>query len=185
MKARFHRALPIAALLSAALLAACTTTPGLRYDRDPSADFEAFRTFAFYEQPSAEALPYKSLVDRRLLQATREQLERQGYVYSESEPDLRVNLFVKVSEKIELRSSAPSRGLYGHRRWSSDLETRPYREGTLCVDLVDAKRHVLVWQGVAEGRLGAAATQDPGAVAERTVREVLAALPAATRAATP
>lgn len=175
-----RRALTLAPLgLLTAAIVGCASAPELRVDRDPSADFASFRSFAFYEPPADPAAPYKSLLAQHLAAATRAELERQGYVYRERDPDLRVNLYLKLTDRVELRET-PARRPWGHRGWGTTLETRDYREGTLCIDLVDAQRHTLVWQGVAEGRLDSQARQDPAAVAERTVREILAALPAAT-----
>ena len=65
-------------------------------------------------------------------------------------------------EKTEIRSSpnmSAGYGYYGYRAgmygaWSGypyDVETTNYRQGTLTIDVVDAGRKALVWQGVAEG----------------------------------
>ncbi|HEX2672156.1 MAG TPA: DUF4136 domain-containing protein, partial [Polyangiaceae bacterium] len=113
--------------------------------------------------------------------ATRAQLERNGYTYSESEPELLVNFYLKVVNKQELRSTG---GYYGYRAgyygtWTGYpyVETINYKQGTLNVDLVDAKRKQLVWQGVAEGEVSEEAQQNPGPAIDRVVAEIFSNFP--------
>lgn len=120
---------------------------------------------------------YTTLQEARLKQATREQLERLGYALAQGEPDLRVHLMMKVARQQELRSTpgAPRAAGYRGFGWNStQLDTVDVRQGTLVIDLVDAKRNALVWRGVAEGRIDSDAAQDPGPAIERVVAEVFA-----------
>lgn len=167
--------LALAGLL--ALAAGCATPLDVRRDQDPQADLRSYKTFAFYEDASAGAPGYATLIGQRLKQATREQLERQDYVYSERNPDLKVALHLVVREKQELRSAPGARGFHGYRGWvSTDIETVDYRQGTLAIDLVDTKRNALVWHGVAEGRLDAKSMEQPGPAIDAAVGRILAGL---------
>jgi hypothetical protein len=159
------------ALVAAA--AGCATKPDIRQDHDPTANFRAYRTFAFYDEPHGR-VPYTSLLDTRLRQAARAQMETHNYVYSEPNPDLRVNLQLKVIDKQELRSTPGARG---YRGWSA-IETVEYRKGTLAVDVVDTQRNALVWRGVAESRLDAKAIEQPGTAVDAAVTELFAYFPA-------
>jgi hypothetical protein len=171
MKRSISRRAAISAVAAAAVLAAgCAGTPNVRQDQDPTVDLHAYKTFAFYD---AADRGYASLVGQHLKQAAREQLERQHYVYSELNPDLRVAMFLVVAEHQELRST-PGRGPYGYRGWNSGLETVNVRDGSLRIDLVDARKNALVWQGVAEGRVDAKALQNPGPALREAVAEVFA-----------
>lgn len=170
------RSLMIAAAAAAVLLAGCASGPNIRVDQAPSVDLRAYRTFAFYERPAPGHGGYKSIVTQRATQATRQQLEALGYRYQESDPDLRVNFFVKVAEKVDLRSVPGSMHMGRYRSWSPSVETDRYREGTLRIDLVDARRNALVWQGVAEGRLDAKATSQSSAAVDAAVGEIFAHL---------
>jgi hypothetical protein len=107
------------ALLAAAVAAtaACASRPDVRHDQDASVDLTAYRSFAFYDSP---ALRYTSLLEQRLRQATRAQLERAHCVYDERDPDLRVNYLLHVLDKQELRSTPGT----GYRGWNgARLET--------------------------------------------------------------
>lgn len=173
MRRNFILAATAALVLTA--LAGCAARPQLRTDRDPTVDLRSYKTFAFFDRLPTDNSRYSSILTQRLKLSTRYELEKQGYAYSETNPDLRVNLLVKVAGKREIRSS-PLGGL-GYRRFSG-IETTSHREGSLGIDLVDARRNALVWQGVAEGRLDAKAAKDPGPVIEETVRQIFAAFPA-------
>ncbi len=180
-------ALAPAALSSLLLLAGCASGPKIIVDRDPSVDMTAYKTFGFFDQVATDKAQYTTIVTNRLKQATRDNLERRGYRYTEDSPDLRANFYLKVVQKQEIRSS-PSVGMggyYGYRggaygAWSSypyDVDTVDYREGTLSIDLVDAKKNSLVWQGLAEGRVSDEARKNPGPAIDAVVAEIFANFP--------
>jgi hypothetical protein len=173
---------PFAAVVFAlAAVAGCATGPDVVVDRDPAVDLGAYKTFAFFERPDTDRSRYSTLVTQHLKTATRAELARLGYVYDESRPDLRVNFVLNVQERQELRSSPTSVGFVGPRPylgWGGyDLETVQYKAGTLRIDLVDAGRNALVWQGVAEGRVQSAALENPGEAIGRVVAELFSGFP--------
>jgi Domain of unknown function (DUF4136) len=161
-------------VVAALLFTGCASQPDIRRDRDPAVDLNAYKTFGFFESMPADSLRYTTLVNTRLKQAAREQLGKH-YAYSEHNPDLRVNLWLNVIDKRELRSTPA--GFHGYRAWSSQLETVDYRQGTLRIDLVDPKRNALVWQGVAEGRIDTKALSEPGASVDAVVQQIFAGFP--------
>jgi hypothetical protein len=173
--------------LLAAGVAGCASGPATRVDSDPSVDLASYRTFGFFQPLATDRGQYSTLMSEHLRQATRAQLERQGYRYSESNPDLRVNFYLNVAERTELRSTpAAGRGFYGYRvgyaGWAgypTTLETQNYRQGTLSIDIVDTQKRSLVWQGIAEGRVSKNLVDNPGAAVESAVREVFADFPSA------
>jgi hypothetical protein len=68
-------------------------------------------------------------------------------------------------------------GYYGYRgsmyaawpMYTNDVSTVRYQVGTLNVDVVDARRKQLVWEGVAEGKLRKETMQNP----EPAIRSVI------------
>lgn len=163
--------LTLLALLGAA--AGCATKPDVRHDQDAGFDLKAYRTFAFYEPAS---LHYTSLLEQRLRQATREQLERISVRYDERDPDLRVNYLLQVLDRQELRTTPAAR--FGYRGWNGgQLETVDVRDGTLAIDLVDARRNLLMWRGVAEGRIDAKTAAQPGPAIDAVVAQLIAHVP--------
>jgi hypothetical protein len=165
------------------LAAGCASGPSILVDRDPTADLQAYRTFGFYDRQDTDRSRYSTIVTQHLKQATRTELERLGYVYDESAPELRVNFILEVEQRQELRTSPGSLGFVGPRGYGAwggyDLTTVSYKAGTLRVELVDAARNALVWQGVAEGTLDGAALENPGATVGRTIAGMFSNFPGA------
>ena len=168
-------------------VAGCATGPDIRVDRDPSADMAAYKTFGFFDVVSTDRVQYTTIITSRLKQATRTQLEAKGYRYDEANPDLKANFYLKVQEKQEIQSTpsmAPV-GFYGYRAgyygaWAGypqDIQTINYREGTLSIDLVDAKKDQLVWQGVANGRVTDEMRKNPGPAIDAVVAQIFSNFP--------
>jgi hypothetical protein len=176
------------AVLSALIAAGCATGPTVRVDKDPSANLADYKTFAFYDQVATDRARYSSIMSARLKEATREQLERLGYVYDENSPQLRVNFFLNITDKQEIRASTGPGGFYHYRAgsyrvWSSypyDVDTVEYKAGTLSIDLVDAKNHALVWQGIAEGKVPRDAVKNPDATVDSVVADIFKKFPGTT-----
>jgi hypothetical protein len=144
----------LTALGFAVLLSACESTPRTRSDYDPAADFSAYKTFGFAaDQPGNTGERYTSLIMQHLRATSRVEMEKRGYVYTDDNPDLLLDFQLLTQEKVRVDSWGGSpywRGRYG--AWGGyDVDVRQYTEGTLLVDLVDARRKQVVWQGVAQG----------------------------------
>jgi hypothetical protein len=143
--------------LAAALLvlAGCASAgPEVRVEIDKDASFERYRTFAFQTPLGTGEGP----VTRYLQAATRRELEARGLRYEEASPDLRVNFNGRLSERHGAPLAGPPGGYYSYRQgnyaaWSGypALEAAPYTVGTLNIDLVDAARRQLVWEGIVTG----------------------------------
>ncbi|SAI72338.1 lipoprotein [Bordetella ansorpii] len=146
------------------LLAACASGPSIRSDYDRNADFGRYRTFGFAAAADAGQPGHGTQLADRLKAAARGQMEMRGYTYTERDPDLLVNFSAKVEEKTVGApggGSAPlpvwgyRTGFYsgwpGHPFGGPDLR---YSEGTLNIDVVDARRKQLVWEGVSVGLVG-------------------------------
>lgn len=175
-----------AILIAVALMCACATGPDIHRDINPAAEFANYKTFGYFSPLATDRAGYESVLTTRLKDATRRAMEAKGYVYSESNPDLLLNFFANVQEKQELRAT-PAMGYYGYRRGfyggygATMVETVTYREGTLSLDLIEARRKLLVWQATAEGSVSSEARNNPGAAIDAVVAELMAPLPSAGR----
>lgn len=183
-------------LLSAAFLGGCATSsgPDLRTDYDRGVDFTAYRTFGFAPELGTDRAGYSSLITRHFMDAVRNEMEGLGYRYVEQDPDLLVNFYTRVRERSEVRSRPSATmgvGYYGYRYglytawplYAEELDTVHYRIGTANIDVVDAERRQLIWEGVAEGRLTREALENPQAAIENVVRDLFQRFP--TRAPSP
>jgi len=114
--------------------------------------FENCQTFNFYRIQTTEESPY---VDD-LKEAIVRELEAKGYRQDES-PDLFINIGTNVEDKVQTRQTDYRDIRYmGQRNYnweSEEVIVNEYREGTVVMDVVDAKRNKLVWQGVAAGTI--------------------------------
>lgn len=181
----------LACAAAAMLLAGCATPgPEVRQASNPAANFGSYRTFGYISPLATDQAGYQSLLTARLKEATRRGMESKGFVYSESSPDLLINFFVNIEDKQEIRTTPGATygaGYYGYRRGlyrgisTVEVETVNYREGTLTIDVVDAKQNMLAWQSTAEGKISKEARKDPGPRIDAVVAEMMAPLPPAAR----
>jgi hypothetical protein len=154
------------ALLGAALAAAgCASGPRVRAERDKTVDFSQYRTFAFAEPLGTD----QAIVSQYLKAATRRELEARGLRLVEAGPQLLVNFNGKLSEKFRTTTVPSSAitfgfghgGYYGYRTgiyttwplYAPETRVDAYTEGTLNVDIIDAAKKQMIWEGVAVGRV--------------------------------
>ncbi|WP_129642105.1 DUF4136 domain-containing protein [Peristeroidobacter agariperforans] len=176
--------------LTAALFAAgCATTSGpkTRIDYDRSADFSVYRTYGFPKETGTDRGGYSTLVTSYLKSAMSAQMEARGYKFSEEHPDLLVNFYMNTRERTEIRPDARASvgyGYYGYRyglynAWPLYDEDRTvtYKVGTLNLDIVDAEKKQLVWEGVAEGRVSEEELQNPKVAINAVVTELMRQYP--------
>ncbi|KAA2284373.1 DUF4136 domain-containing protein [Arenimonas fontis] len=143
------------------LLAACATGPQVSSTESADADFDRYRSFAFYEPLAMERGGYATPASERARAVARRELEARGYRYDPESPDLWVNINAYLVERTNV-SSMPTVDwayYYSYRHgyvavpfYSERTLVSEYREGTMNVDLVDVARKRLVWEGVATGR---------------------------------
>lgn len=174
----------LAAFLVTLMVVACATAPIVSADYDRSADFTTYRTFAFVDELGTDTSGYASLVTQTLKAATQREMEARGYRYAETDADLLVNFNARLAQETRVtQTPAPTPMYYGYRRgfyggWGSyDTRVDQYVEGTLNIDLVDARRMQLVWEGIAVGCVTAKQRQDRAAVLGAAVAEIFKQYP--------
>ena len=140
-------------------LAACTSGPEVRVQLDRSADFSQYRTFAFVSPLGTDRDGYQSIVSQNLKAATQREMEARGLRLDVNAPQLLVNFNASLDDKLRV-TSVPSAsfgmGYYGYRygmysawpMYHDSTVVHQYQQGTLNIDVVDAARKQLVWEGV-------------------------------------
>lgn len=165
MKTRLMKhLLPLAVAASLLVLGGCASGPEVRVEYDPSTHFAQYQTFAFASPLGTDRNGYQSIVSQRLIAATQREMEARGMRLVSSNPQLLVNFNAALTERMRVTTTPVPvvgvgigyNGYYGYRAgmygaWPlyQDWTTvTPYNEGTLNIDVVDAARKQMVWEGV-------------------------------------
>ncbi|KRG44941.1 hypothetical protein ARC78_03785 [Stenotrophomonas pictorum JCM 9942] len=177
------------------MLAACASTPRVASQADPSADFSRYRSFAFYTPLALEQHGYTTITSNRIRAAVRTQMEARGYVFDERNPDLWVNLNAYLQDKTRVTTmpevdydyyySYRARGYVAVPYWRDRTDVYQYTEGTLNVDVIDARLKRLVWEGIAVGTVGRSDPQRRGERIDAAVAAIFAEYPYRAAATTP
>jgi hypothetical protein len=169
-------------------LAACASGPEVRAISDPSANFAQYQTFGFADPLGTDRAGYQSIVSQQLKASTRRELEARGLRYSEQNPQLLVNFLAQLNDKMRVTTTpepvmAP--GYYGYRRgfyqpwpmYTERTDVTQYQEGTLTVDVIDAARKQLVWEGTVTKSVTSKDQQNVGTAIDGAVTAAFAKFP--------
>lgn len=148
---------PVVALL---LLVTSCISVRVVSDYDQEADFNSYKTFAFYKTGIDKA-EISDLDKKRILRSIEKEMIARGFVKSDN-PDLLVNIMTKSNKRVNVNNNAWGWGWgWGAWNWNpwfwgggpmmNTVNTRI--EGVLYIDLIDTKQKELVWQGKGTGTL--------------------------------
>lgn len=150
----------LASLVLILIVSSCTSV-NVYSDYDKETDFTEFKTYAFYKK-GIDKVEISDLDKKRILRAIERELKLKGLSPSEN-PDLLVNIFTKSREKIDVYNN----NYYGWYPWYYGYgygfggpgygfgytNVTSSTEGTLFIDLIDARKKELSWQGIGIGLL--------------------------------
>lgn len=132
------------------ILASCSSVR-VNADYDKKANFTNYKTFA-YLKSGIDKVEISDLDKKRILNSIEEVMISKGFTKSEN-PDILISIFTKERERVDVYQNYgfgwgwnPYWGM-GYR----NVMTSP--EGTLFIDIIDAKTKELVWQGEGSGYL--------------------------------
>lgn len=140
-------------LLLLFVVASCSTVR-VAADYDREVNFNQYQTYAFYK-PGIDKAEISDLDKKRILRAIETNLEAKGMNKSEK-PDLLVSIFTKERERVDVYNNNFGYGWYWNPYWYGGYYGRSVSrtsEGTLYIDLIDAKTNNLVWQGMGSAEL--------------------------------
>ena len=168
---RIVRTLSMLALVLCAF-AASASAQSVQSDFDRSFDFSKLKTFSFAVHRFDDALAQDSLNDGRIRHALESKLTAGGFRVEQGErPDFAVDYYVTSRNKFSVQDYS-----YGPPRWwgRRDIRVDEYTEGTLTVDLIDAKTRQLVWRGRVSGTVELKGTDKKvDKAAEKLVKQLL------------
>jgi len=152
-----------------------------RSQTDPSVNLASYHTYNFVAEPGTNRGGYSTLVTSYFKSSVTTMLEARGYKYSAENPDLLVNFYMNTRDRSETRPNMGG-GYYGYRNglyggWPMYQETVNYQVGTINLDLVDAAKKQLIWEGVSEGRVTEESLANPKVTVNAIVTELLRKYP--------
>lgn len=126
-------------------------------DYDKTVDFSPYKTYAYYKAGIDKA-EISDLDKKRILRAIDQQMAAKGFTKSET-PDLLINIFTKSREQVNVNQFSAGWGYgwgWGWNPWmmgGNQTTVSTSTEGTLFIDLIDAKKKEMIWQGEGIGTL--------------------------------
>ncbi len=135
-------------------LSSCSTVR-VASDYDKHADFNTYKSFAFYK-PGIDKAEISDLDKKRILRAIEADMTSKGFAKS-ANPDVLVSIFTKTKQNVNIYQNNYGWGYgWGWNPWfwgagSNTVSTTT--EGTLYIDLIDASKKELVWQGMGSAAL--------------------------------
>lgn len=136
------------------IFASCSSVR-VNSDYDKKAIFESYKTYA-YLKSAVDKVEISDLDKKRILNSIDESMTTKGLTKNEA-PDLLISIFTKESQRVDVyNNSGFGWGLGFGSYWGmgmgySNVYSTP--EGTLYIDLIDAKTKELIWQGEGSGYL--------------------------------
>ena len=144
-------------------------------DYDTKYDFATLKTFGFMETPTDAGV--SQLTVDRVVSATKSSLEYLGYTESD-DPDFLVAMH--GGQKTQTQIDSYGYG-YGWGWGAGGVDVYQYQEGTLIIDIVDAKNKDLIWRGTGQDVVDPNAdTQKRTETINNAVSKILAQFPPTT-----
>ncbi len=153
------RVVTMGAALATTMLAAGCASMSAGADFSPGTDLRPYRTFGWGPHdalptgdPRLDGNPF---FEARVHAAVKAQLEAKGVRFVEGgTPDLLVHHHASVTQRVDVIRADRDMGYASGAAPSGDAVAE-YDEGTLVVDVVDAKTSKVVWRGWAQTDLAA------------------------------
>jgi hypothetical protein len=185
------------------VLGGCAATaPAVRTSYDKSVDFSQYHSFGFASPLGTDRNGYQTAVSLDLKNAARRELEGLGLRFDAGEPQLLVNFNARLSDKLRVTNTPTSAvsmslgmgmgsGYYGYRSgiyanwplYREETNVSSYTEGTLNIDVADAARKQLVWEGVVIGKVTPQTLDNLQPAIDAAVKAAFAKYPTAAPAA--
>ena len=178
---------PLLALALGLSLAACSSEQFAQTDSRPGVNLAQYKTYNFMDQVARNDSAFinsgSNIFD--LKRAVTAELESRG-LRKADKPDLWVNIGLVTEQRTQTRTANYRfDGPYyiGQRnyRWqANEIPVGQYQEGTATIDLVDAARKELVWQGITTTILSRTPSRASKQI-DKGVAEVFAKFPVPAR----
>ena len=149
------KAFKLLAIILFLTLSSCSSI-NVYNDYDKGVDFSQYKTYAFHKR-GIDKVQISELDKKRILNAIDLELNKKGMSKSEN-PDLLINIFTKEREQVDVSQFNMGWGYgwgwgWNPYLWGGQSFVTTSTEGTLFIDLIDARKKELVWEGEGIGYL--------------------------------
>lgn len=159
------KTIKLLSLLFITAIAASCSSVRVASDYDESVNFTQYKTYGFLKD-GVDKAEISDLDKKRILKAVDAEMQKRGFTKSEK-PDMLVNIFTRAAKDVNVNNWGgygmgmgyyggwgPGWGWGGPWGWGGNYTSvSTVTEGTLYIDLIDASKKELVWQGVGSGVL--------------------------------
>ena len=171
--------------IAAVVVAGCETGAQVRSVSEPGANLASYRTYSFAAPPGTNRGGNVTPLTTFFETAITREMNARGYQQVESGGDLMINFNARVTEKADIQSTPGAGPYYGYGYYGyrgglyagPEVQTVRYKVGTANIDVVDAKRKVVVWEGIAEQELTSDVMQNPEAAVSAAVTKMFTQFP--------
>lgn len=150
------KSLSLFSLILIILFSSCSTVR-VASDYDKQANFSTYKSYAFFK-PGIDKADISDLDKKRILRAIEADLNAKGFIKSNN-PDMLISIFTKTKENVNVYQNNFAFN-YGYGWgwnpwfWGAGFNTvSRTTEGTLYIDLIDATKKELIWQGMGTAAL--------------------------------
>lgn len=147
----------IGALVLAVGLVGCSSTK-VYVDYDRQADFASYKTFSWLRHDEPTVRDTNPFLDSRIKNAIEFYLTEAGLVEDPEDPDILVTYFGESEDQVVFNTTTYGMGYGPGWGWSpywrsgftySTTTPHTYTEGTLVIDIWDARTKKVIWRGSA------------------------------------
>ena len=167
-------------LIGVALVAGPAVAQEIHIDYDRWARFTTFKTFAWVDTPETSLADANPLMDERIKKAIIDQISSGRLKLVNDDPDLNVTYHAASREQLRLDTVSFGYGYPGNWYWDpywggaySTTTVSTYTEGTLIIDIWNARDGTLVWRGSATMPISSSSEKNAKKV-EKAVRKMAA-----------
>jgi len=163
-------------LIVASFLMASCASVRVQTDYDTQANFIKYTSFGFFK-PGIDQVEISDLDKKRILRAIDKTMQEKGFVKSTT-PDVLVSIVTKAEKNVDVYQNNFGFGFgwgwynpFWFNGGFNNFGTFESVEGRLFIDIIDAKKKELIWQGV-----GTAALVEGPEAKEARIQEIVAAI---------
>jgi Domain of unknown function (DUF4136) len=173
-------------IVTAGIFFSCTPSLLVNSDYDKSANFSAYKTFSLYNLSTSGSV--SKINADRIASSIKKEMISKGFTENKTNPDLMVNAVTVLKDKIALSATTNYYGYGGLYRpygyWApagrvagyTTVSSYEYKDGSLIIDVVDAKTEKMIWQGTASAEIQKK-PKNPEEVIGHTVTKIMSGFP--------